>query len=135
VRPATRESAQPCWTSCDRNETKRAIVTDVTPATAVGLSTEVARQRLATEGHNELPRNRARSFASSAVRALAEPMFLLLLGAAGIYLLLGDRTEALILLASVAVIIVITIYQERKTERVLDALRDLSTPAASHRHV
>ena len=102
----------------------------MTPASAAGLSTEVARQRLAAEGHNELPRNRARSFVSSAVRALAEPMFLLLLGAAGIYLLLGDRAEALILLASVAVIIVITIYQERKTERVLDALRDLSSPRA-----
>ena len=38
--------------------------------------------------------------------------------------------EALVLLASVAVIIGITLYQERKTERALEALRDLSSPRA-----
>ena len=64
------------------------------------------------------------------MHSLAEPMFLLLFGAAGIYMLLGDRTEAFVLLVSVLVIITITIYQERKTERVLEALRDLSSPRA-----
>ena len=57
-------------------------------------------------------------------------MFVLLFGAAGIYMFLGDRVEALFLLASVAGIVGITIYQERKTERVLGALRDLSSPRA-----
>ena len=95
-----------------------------------GLSSEAARQRLAEWGHNELPRSRARSFLASAAHALAEPMFVLLLVAAAIYLLLGDRVEALFLLASVAGILGITIYQEHKTERVLEALRDLSSPRA-----
>jgi Ca2+-transporting ATPase len=62
--------------------------------------------------------------------ALAEPMFVLLLVASAVYLLLGDRVEAAFLLASVLVIITITIYQERKTERVVEALRDLSSPRA-----
>jgi Ca2+-transporting ATPase len=105
-------------------------MTEAEVTTATGLSEAEARRRLSVEGHNELPRSRGHSLAMAALRALAEPMFLLLLGAAGIYVLLGDRTEALILLASVAVIIVITIYQERKTERVLEALRDLSSPRA-----
>ena len=95
-----------------------------------GLSSEAARRRLAQWGHNELPRSRARSFLANAAHALAEPMFMLLLIAAAIYLLLGDRVEALFLLASVAVILGITIYQEHKTERVLEALRDLSSPRA-----
>jgi Ca2+-transporting ATPase len=61
---------------------------------------------------------------------MREPMFLLLVAAGAIYLALGDVNEALVLLASVFVIIGITVYQERKTERALEALRDLSSPRA-----
>jgi hypothetical protein len=57
-------------------------------------------------------------------------MLLLLVAAGGLYLAVGDLQEALILLASVFVVISITLYQERKTERALDALRDLSSPRA-----
>ncbi|MET0346753.1 MAG: cation-translocating P-type ATPase [Casimicrobiaceae bacterium] len=95
-----------------------------------GLTSATARARLAQWGHNELPRRRARSLLGSAAHALAEPMFLLLFAAAAIYLVLGDIVEALFLAASVAVIIAITIYQEHRTERVLEALRDLSSPRA-----
>ena len=95
-----------------------------------GLTSATARARLAQWGHNELPRRRARSLLGSAAHALAEPMFLLLVAAAAIYLVLGDIVEALVLAASVVVIIAITVYQERKTERALEALRDLSSPRA-----
>jgi Ca2+-transporting ATPase len=54
----------------------------------------------------------------------------LLVGAAAIYFVVGDLVEALFLLASVAAILAITIYQQHKTERVLAALRDLSSPRA-----
>jgi Ca2+-transporting ATPase len=47
-----------------------------------------------------------------------------------IYVALGDLSEALILLASVLVVMGITVYQERKTEHALEALRDLSSPRA-----
>ena len=57
-------------------------------------------------------------------------MFLLLAGGAGIYLLLGDLREALVLGASVIVVVTITVTQERKSERALEALRDLSSPRA-----
>jgi Ca2+-transporting ATPase len=43
---------------------------------------------------------------------------------------LGDVEEGLILLSFVFVIMGITFYQERKTERALEALRDLSSPRA-----
>src|SRR6185503_19961730 len=48
-----------------------------------------------------------------------------------IYLVLGDREEALLLLGSIGLMIGIEFYQERKTERALEALRDLSSPRAS----
>jgi Ca2+-transporting ATPase len=55
---------------------------------------------------------------------------LLLIAGVTIYLALGDLREALILALSLGVILGITIFQERKTERALDALRDLSSPRA-----
>jgi Ca2+-transporting ATPase len=95
-----------------------------------GLSGDAVRERLARFGPNELPRSRGRSFLAGAAHALAEPMFLLLLVAAGIYVVLGDRIEAAFLILSVAAIVAITLYQERRTARVLEALRDLSSPRA-----
>jgi P-type Ca2+ transporter type 2C len=59
-----------------------------------------------------------------------EPMFLLLGVGAALYFALGDWVEALILLASVLAVMAITIYQERRTESALEALRDLSSPRA-----
>jgi Ca2+-transporting ATPase len=59
-----------------------------------------------------------------------EPMFLLLIVSVVIYLALGDLREALVLSLSLFVIFGITIVQERKTERALEALRDLSSPRA-----
>ncbi len=57
-------------------------------------------------------------------------MLALLLFAGGAYLLLGDRTEALILLAFATFSIAVTVVQETRTEHVLEKLRDLSAPRA-----
>ena len=54
----------------------------------------------------------------------------LLLGGGVIYLALGDLKEALILLAFATLSVVITVLQETRTERVLEALRDLTSPRA-----
>ncbi|MFH1035680.1 MAG: cation-translocating P-type ATPase [Pseudomonadota bacterium] len=95
-----------------------------------GLSPQEAARRLVQEGANELPTSRARPLWALALEVLREPMFLLLVGAGSIYLLLGDLREALMLLAFVLVVMGITLYQERKTERALVALRDLGSPRA-----
>jgi Ca2+-transporting ATPase len=95
-----------------------------------GLSEAEAAQRLKTEGYNELPSAQRKNVFRIAFEVMKEPMFLLLIACGVIYLFLGDLQEALILLAFVFVIIGITFYQERKTERTLEALRDLSSPRA-----
>ena len=64
------------------------------------------------------------------VEVLREPMILLLVGAALIYLFVGEHRDSLVLLASIFVVIGISLYQERKTERALEALRELSSPRA-----
>jgi Ca2+-transporting ATPase len=95
-----------------------------------GISGVEAAKRLKAEGYNEIPSARRRNVFSIAFEVIREPMFLLLIACGVIYLFLGDLEEALILLAFVFVIIGITFYQERKTERTLEALRDLSSPRA-----
>jgi P-type Ca2+ transporter type 2C len=101
---------------------------DISALTGLTHNTVVA--RLGSEGYNELPSSRPRSLWAIAAGVVREPMFLLLLACGGIYLLLGDRREALMLLAFVGVVMGITLYQTRKTERALEALRDLSSPRA-----
>ena len=65
------------------------------------------------------------------VREVArEPMFQLLVAGGLLYLLMGKLGDALLLLSFVLVVIAITVIQERRTERALDALRDLSSPRA-----
>ncbi|MDH4233118.1 MAG: cation-translocating P-type ATPase [Nitrospirota bacterium] len=95
-----------------------------------GLSEAEAAERLRKEGFNELPSAKKRGILAIAFDVVREPMFLLLVACGIIYLILGDIREALMLLGFVFVVMGITLYQERKTERALDALRDLSSPRA-----
>ncbi len=98
--------------------------------TITGLSEQEVAARLAKEGHNELPSTGRRGIVKIALEIVLEPMFILLIAGGIIYLLLGDIREALILLGSICVIMGITFYQEHRTERALEALRDLSSPRA-----
>ena len=102
----------------------------IPPVPISGLSEPEAQARLKTEGFNELPRPDRRTPLRIVLEVLREPMFALLLGAGFIYLLLGDLKEALILLAFAIMSVLITVVQETRTERVLEALRDLTSPRA-----
>jgi P-type Ca2+ transporter type 2C len=95
-----------------------------------GLSEADAQARLKTEGYNELPRPDQRTPLRIIIEVMREPMLALLLGGGVIYLLLGDLKEALILLAFATMSVLITVVQETRTEGVLEALRDLSSPRA-----
>ena len=100
------------------------------PSPADGLSEAQARERLQRDGPNELPVSARRGVLGLLRDVVSEPMFLLLVACGAIYMLLGDLHEALMLLGFVFVVIGITFVQQRRTERSLDALRDLSSPRA-----
>ena len=95
-----------------------------------GLTTAEASARLEADGPNELPHTGHRSILRIAFEVLREPMLVLLLSGGFAYLLLGDLSEALILLAFAIFSIAVTVIQETRTEHVLEALRDLSAPRA-----
>jgi len=95
-----------------------------------GLTSVDADQRLKVDGPNELPSPDRRTPIKIILEVLKEPMFLLLLGGGAIYLALGSVEEAVLLLAFASLSILITVVQETRTERVLEALRDLTSPRA-----
>jgi len=95
-----------------------------------GLSEAEAAARLQAEGPNELPTAKPRGVFATAWDIVREPMILLLVGAGAIYLFLGELRDSAVLLVSIFVVIGISLYQERKTEHALEALRDLSSPRA-----
>jgi Ca2+-transporting ATPase len=95
-----------------------------------GLSTQDAQVRLLSDGFNELPSSARRTPLLIITEVMREPMLALLLGGGLIYLILGDLGEALVLLLFATVSVAITVIQESRTERVLEALRDLTSPRA-----
>jgi Ca2+-transporting ATPase len=100
------------------------------PSPLRGLSASEAAARLANEGYNELPQSDRRTPFRIILEVLREPMLALLIAAGGVYLALGDVKEAIVLLAFACLSIMITVVQEARTERVLEALRDLTSPRA-----
>jgi P-type Ca2+ transporter type 2C len=100
------------------------------PGTARGLSEAEAGRRLRDEGANEIPSSQNRGLWAIALEVVREPMFLMLVAAGALYLSMGDLADALMLLGFVFFVMALTVVQERRTERALDALRDLSSPRA-----
>ena len=95
-----------------------------------GLTAREAAERLRVEGPNELPELERRTVLRIVLEVVREPMFALLLGAGVLYLLIGSHGEALVLFAFACFSVAIAIIQEGRSERVLEALRDLTSPRA-----
>ncbi|MBA4109090.1 MAG: ATPase [Leptothrix sp. (in: Bacteria)] len=95
-----------------------------------GLSTQQALALRQTHGPNALAIQQTRPLWRSALEVAREPMFLLLMACLVLYFLIGDWQEGLALMVSVVAVMGITLVQERRTERALDALKDLASPRA-----
>jgi Ca2+-transporting ATPase len=106
------------------------MASTATGRTERGLSEDEARTRLRLDGFNDLPSTDRRTLLNIVAGVLREPMFALLLGAGAIYLVLGSVSEAAVLLACATLSVSITVIQETRSERVLEALRDVASPRA-----
>jgi Ca2+-transporting ATPase len=100
------------------------------PDPLTGLSDEEAARRLEVVGPNEIATGGGRSIWQIARETMREPMFLLLMGAALLYLVVGDLGEGLFLVLGAAAAIGLVIAQEARSERALGALRELAQPRA-----
>ena len=99
------------------------VVTDPT-----GLDAVQVRERQARFGPNALPAPGQKGLLRTALAVATEPMFLLLLVAAAIYLVLGDLGEGLLLSCFALMTVGLVVLQERRSERALQALRELAAP-------
>lgn len=96
-----------------------------------GLSAAQARARLERDGLNRLPPPEHKTL-GAAVKAVAlQPMVLLLLAATLLYALLGSTGDSVVLSISIVAVAGISVYQELRTQRVLEALRDLASPRST----
>ena len=93
-----------------------------------GLTSAQAKQQQEKFGRNELTIAKQESFFHKIIKVISEPMFLLLIIAATIYFILGEPRDGAIMLVFVVGIISIEVIQEWKTDKTLNALKDLSAP-------
>jgi len=95
-----------------------------------GLTGTQAQEKLRTEGSNSLPSSKPKNFFSIALGVVKEPMFILLVACGTLYVVMGDLQEGIMLLGFVFVIMGIEFFQQKKTEKALDALKDMASPRA-----
>lgn len=95
-----------------------------------GLSSEEVKSKLKQYGYNELAATAPKHIGRIALEVIREPLFLLLISCGALYMILGDYREGIILMSTISIIIFITFIQYRKTERALEALKNLSAPRA-----
>lgn len=126
--PHVRCSSSVIESAPDTNRAGAALEAGTLPAT--GLSEDEAQARLTAEGPNELPRDGRRTTARILIDVLREPMLALLVAGGVVYFALGDLREALILALLSVLSVGITVIQESRSERALEALRDLASPRA-----
>lgn len=96
-----------------------------------GLSEQQALERLDQFGPNELNDDNYRTLPKIITNAISEPTVLLLIGVGLLYIFLGEFEELYSLLSFLVLIVGITIYQEGKTEKTLQSLKELSSPRAT----
>lgn len=95
-----------------------------------GLTEGQVKEKQLKNGFNELPKEKSGGFFKQVVGIFKEPMFMLLIICGTLYMILGDMQEGFMLLGFVVFIMGIEFYQERKTGKALEALKEMSSPHA-----
>ena len=109
---------------------KTDLVQEKTSSNIKGLTSGQAKEKLTKEGYNNLPSSKSKNIFAIIFGVIREPMFILLVACGILYLVMGDLQGGIMLMSFVFVIMGIEFYQEKKTERALDALRDMASPRA-----
>ncbi len=94
-----------------------------------GLDEAQAAERLLRFGPNRLEGFKGRSLRDILVGTFREPMFVLLIGASGLYLILGNSAEGVFLSVAALATVALVVAQEARSERALKALQSLAAPS------
>lgn len=93
-----------------------------------GLTTDEAAARRARFGPNDIEATEQRGWGHTLRDIATEPMFVLLLAGAALYLAIGDPAEGLLLGVFALLTVGLVVWQDRRSERALQALRALGAP-------
>lgn len=93
-----------------------------------GLDASEAEHGQQLYGRNELVYETKNTFLAMALAVLKEPMILLLFGTALLYFVLGEPRDGFIMLAFITFMSGVNLFQEWRTDRTINALKDLSAP-------
>ena len=93
-----------------------------------GLSSEKVEELQEKYGKNVLTEVKKDPLIIKIIKIICEPMFLLLIVTSMVYFILGEYRDGIIMFSFLFIIIIIDIVQEVKTDRTLQALKDLSEP-------
>ncbi|MBF0493142.1 MAG: cation-transporting P-type ATPase [Deltaproteobacteria bacterium] len=100
------------------------------PHSNLGLTSHEARKRLEVQGPNEVIPSDFESTFSQLKHALFDPMGLMLLGLSFLYLLIGDRTDAIVLFIAFIPVTAVDVVLELKASKALRALKATLNPKA-----
>lgn len=96
-----------------------------------GLTSAEASKRLQEYGHNQLDEGKKKSWLSKLGDQFKDFMIIILLFAAGLSFIMGDRVEAIMIVVVVFIMAIFGVIQEAKAEEAIEALKDMSTPNAN----
>jgi Ca2+-transporting ATPase len=95
-----------------------------------GLTDEDVTRNRQLYGSNVSSQRKESAFWKSLKDVITEPMFLLLLFAASIYLIAGETHEAVFMFAAIGIVSAISFYQDNRSRHAIKALERLTAPAA-----
>ena len=95
-----------------------------------GLSSEKAKELLEKNGRNELKQKNKKSLLSKIIDQFKDPMILILIGACIMSAVVGEITDAFIIIAIVVVNAILSLNQEGKAEKAIEALQKMASPMA-----
>lgn len=112
------------------NKSSKEVLDNFQTNVSNGLTSKEAKNRLEKYGENKLKAKKGKTIIQMFFAQLKDTMIYILLGAAGISILMKDYNEAIIILLVIILNAVIGVAQEAKAEKALEALKKLSTPKA-----
>lgn len=112
------------------NKSKNDVILELKSNEDSGLSTEEVNSRLSTYGKNELEVGKKKSFLAKLADQFADFLIIILLVAAGVSAFVGEKEDAIVILAIVLINAILGIYQEGKAEKSVEALQKMSAPNA-----
>ncbi|NLL31363.1 MAG: calcium-translocating P-type ATPase, PMCA-type [Clostridiales bacterium] len=114
------------WFNEEAKEIEKKLSTNILN----GLTKEEAEKRLIENGPNKLKGKKKKSVLMLLFEQINDPMIYILLVAAIISAIVGEVSDALIILLVIAINAIIGVFQESKAEKALEALKNMSTPKA-----